>query len=619
MGARSAVLMRAPVRDARRDLAASVPTKARTPVMGGPTRTAAPRSAAAIPAHDSSEGNRAAGAPRIAVQRKLAVGAVDDPLEHEANRVADEVMRMPEPAATPMLSSPALLHRKCACAGSGKPCAACSAEQKNVLQRKTTGPVTPTEAPPIVHQVLASPGQPLDAATRAFFEPRFGYDFSGVRVHADARARQSAESVDAQAYAVGNDIVFGAESPPAGSRAGRVLMARELIHVVQQDGRPRAVQRQPTGATGGVEPDEPLEVALEREERSEAIAAENKKLGEILERIEEQQIEQEEKEDPFFVRENPRLVQLRAQLNEEKKRLPEELQKRWIKEAKSLLKAQDQLSVLDDELKRLENNRKLLERSVPDAVAAMETMLKAGRAEAEKDVEKRLESIKAISQYIEAQKDYFAEKEQYLRKMREQLKLQGLGAARKAGVTTEMAVPEEPAALLQTTTLLQTMIEASRLLAPYVSGKRAVNLRVPAKFKVDGPYAFTAAKEAAHLSPFEAGIGGFYDRVRDEIHLPQKAHFAEALHEAIHKYSVPHLRNMCHTLNEGVTQYFADAVLQEQGLPKAGRVTYQDYVDCAIKLMRQFGFDNVARFYFLGIFGPQRLTDAVLRCDKYCD
>jgi hypothetical protein len=62
-----------------------------------------------------------------------------------------------------------------------------------------------------VHEVLRSPGQPLDAATRAYFEPRFGKDFSGVRVHTDAAAGQSARDVEAQAYTVGADhLVFGA-------------------------------------------------------------------------------------------------------------------------------------------------------------------------------------------------------------------------------------------------------------------------------------------------------------------------------------------------------------------------------------------------------------------------
>ena len=62
--------------------------------------------------------------------------------------------------------------------------------------------------PPIVHEVLHSPGQPLDPATRAFMEPRFGHDFSTVRVHTDARAAASARTVNALAYTVGRDVVF---------------------------------------------------------------------------------------------------------------------------------------------------------------------------------------------------------------------------------------------------------------------------------------------------------------------------------------------------------------------------------------------------------------------------
>ena len=64
-------------------------------------------------------------------------------------------------------------------------------------------------APPIVHQVLNSPGKPLDGATRSFMEPRFGHDFSGVRIHTDEQAAESAQSVNALAYTVGHDIVFG--------------------------------------------------------------------------------------------------------------------------------------------------------------------------------------------------------------------------------------------------------------------------------------------------------------------------------------------------------------------------------------------------------------------------
>jgi hypothetical protein len=104
--------------------------------------------------------------------------------------------------------------------------------------------------PPIVHKALASPGQPLNPATRAFMEPRFGYDFSRVRVRSGSTAEQSAEEVSAHAYTVGHDIVFGAGQFAPETPDGRRLIAHELTHVVQQtgweDGIPAPlVQRQP--------------------------------------------------------------------------------------------------------------------------------------------------------------------------------------------------------------------------------------------------------------------------------------------------------------------------------------------------------------------------------------
>ncbi len=89
-------------------------------------------------------------------------------------------------------------------------------------------------APPIVHEVLRSPGQPLDATTRTSMESRFRHDFSDVRIHSDARAAESAESVSATAYTVGPHIVLGHGQPSLASVAGRPLLAHELAHVVQQ-------------------------------------------------------------------------------------------------------------------------------------------------------------------------------------------------------------------------------------------------------------------------------------------------------------------------------------------------------------------------------------------------
>ena len=98
-------------------------------------------------------------------------------------------------------------------------------------------------SPPIVSDVLRSSGEPLDATTRAYFEPRFGHDFSGVRVHANPEAADSVRSVGALAYTVGPDVVFGAGQYQPHSFAGRRLIAHELTHVVQQIGCAHVVRR----------------------------------------------------------------------------------------------------------------------------------------------------------------------------------------------------------------------------------------------------------------------------------------------------------------------------------------------------------------------------------------
>ena len=111
-----------------------------------------------------------------------------------------------------------------------------------LLQPKRTLNSAPVEecnvgegrVPPVVREVLSSPGQPLDSTTRRFMEPRFGHDFSRVRVHRDSGAAQSTDAVNARAYAVGNDIVFGRGEWAPGTAQGRSLIAHELAHVVQQ-------------------------------------------------------------------------------------------------------------------------------------------------------------------------------------------------------------------------------------------------------------------------------------------------------------------------------------------------------------------------------------------------
>lgn len=197
-------------------------------------------------------------------------------------------------AAGSTSSSAPRLQRKCACpssTGGGGGCDDCRDEQ---LQRRASGEGPAGEVPGVVYETLAAPGQPLPPATRAFFEARFagraapgaappavsrrdlsisepgdagereadrladevlrlpearprhgpGFDFSRVRIHADARAAESARSVRARAYTVGQDIVFAPGEYAPATSAGRELLAHELAHTTQQAGR---VSRAPAG------------------------------------------------------------------------------------------------------------------------------------------------------------------------------------------------------------------------------------------------------------------------------------------------------------------------------------------------------------------------------------
>ncbi len=137
-----------------------------------------------------------------------------------------------------------LLQRKCACEATPE----ADEEMNAPLQRSAINSKPIFATPPLVHEVLRSPGQPMEASMRAFMEPRFGHDFSQVRVHTDARSAESALGVNALAYTVGQDLVFGPGQYAPASPAGRRLLAHELTHVVQQAGRGRDGQGLSVGA-----------------------------------------------------------------------------------------------------------------------------------------------------------------------------------------------------------------------------------------------------------------------------------------------------------------------------------------------------------------------------------
>ena len=134
------------------------------------------------------------------------------------------------------LSSGRVLQRKYTCPGSSDLEGECDECRAGLVQRSPAGFANSTAAPAIVHDVVQSQGRPLDDRTRSFMDPRFGHDFSRVRVHTDARAGESAEAIGAHAYTLGSDIVFGAGAYAPRTARGLRLLAHELVHVLQQEG-----------------------------------------------------------------------------------------------------------------------------------------------------------------------------------------------------------------------------------------------------------------------------------------------------------------------------------------------------------------------------------------------
>jgi hypothetical protein len=162
-------------------------------------------------------------------------------------------------APTPLLPG-GILQRKCDCGQhtiAGNECSGCSEQRDVTLQRSAISHRSfngnHDHVPPIVQEVLRSPGQPLNAATRAFMEPRFDRDFSHVRIHSSSQAGESARSIGARAYTVGHDVVFGAGQYSPESAPGRHLLAHELTHVIQQENGVTAAtpQRQIESIPGG--------------------------------------------------------------------------------------------------------------------------------------------------------------------------------------------------------------------------------------------------------------------------------------------------------------------------------------------------------------------------------
>ncbi|MGH2403081.1 MAG: DUF4157 domain-containing protein, partial [bacterium] len=169
------------------------------------------------------------------IQAKLAISEPGDPDEQEADRVAEAVMQAPEQTASERVPEPASGERP----RIQRICAGCEEEEEEAaaVQAKAAPGHTTDVAPSTEAQInaLQGGGQPLPAYLRALFEPRFGHDFSQVRVHTDSAAAESARAVGALAYTLGWDIVFTEGQYAPNTTAGQRVLAHELTHVAQQN------------------------------------------------------------------------------------------------------------------------------------------------------------------------------------------------------------------------------------------------------------------------------------------------------------------------------------------------------------------------------------------------
>ena len=215
------------------------------------------------------------------IQEKLKIGNANDKYEQEADRVAEQIMNMPEQAVVQRKAEENELIQSKSIANTITPLIQrqeepeeeeelqpgydqepeeplpilesvptgdadeLDEEKEEFIQPKRNTGTAPQITPGIAHAIhsIKGSGQPLPKSERAFFEPRFGTDFSNVRIHTSPHASDAAQSIQARAFTYGKNIVFGADQYQPTSNGGRWLMAHELTHVVQQSTAPSAIRR----------------------------------------------------------------------------------------------------------------------------------------------------------------------------------------------------------------------------------------------------------------------------------------------------------------------------------------------------------------------------------------
>jgi len=177
-------------------------------------------------------------------QPKLAINDPNDKFEQEADAVANKVMQMETPpvqtkAAGNLFFNVSPTHT----IPVQRKCAHCEEEEKKVQRKEINGKETTADNSLESYVGNLNGGRSLPNEVRNFYEPRFGYDFTNVKVHTDTIAAKSAQSINALAYTSGDNIVFNENQYSPGTDSGKKLLGHELTHVVQQQSAGPMLQR----------------------------------------------------------------------------------------------------------------------------------------------------------------------------------------------------------------------------------------------------------------------------------------------------------------------------------------------------------------------------------------
>ncbi len=301
------------------------------------------------------ESKKLVGGNAPLIQPKLKIGQSNDKYEQEADRVADQVMRMPEPKENNATQGKTITGRTKTGLLTGNSEISIQRQEEDILQAKATPGYTPQVTSKVAANIqnLRGGGLPLPPNQRHFFESRMGQDFSAVRIHADSKAADAAQAIQARAFTLGNNIVFNASQYSPDNQEGKKLLAHELTHVVQQG------QSQGSSNSAAAAETEADHAAIQAVMGQSVTISAGVPVGVQCKPLREEELELDIANLNQKIAENEALVEGVSLPAAEEQRLYEE-RNRWLEERADLQARLEAPTTEDPRLQELEQNKNSL-------------------------------------------------------------------------------------------------------------------------------------------------------------------------------------------------------------------------------------------------------------------